>query len=77
MDRRFAPPRPDGPGGAVAYWHVDDLPAALERALAAGATEWEPLTDREAEFRTAAVVDPFGNILGLMYSPHYRDLLGR
>jgi hypothetical protein len=23
------------------------------------------------------VVDPFGNILGLMHNPHYLDVLGR
>ena len=45
--------------------------------LAAGATEYQPLTDREAGFRTAAVVDPFGNILGLMYNPHYLEMLRR
>lgn len=35
-----------------------------------GATEYEPLTNRESRFITASVVDPFGNVLGLMYNPH-------
>ena len=65
-----------GPGGAIAYWHVDDVAAALEKVLALGAKAYEPLTKRgEAGFITASVVDPFGNILGLMYNPHYLEVL--
>jgi predicted enzyme related to lactoylglutathione lyase len=65
-----------GPGGAVVFWHVDDVAAALEKVTALGATEYEPLTKRgEAGFITASVVDPFGNILGLMYNPHYLEIL--
>ena len=30
----------------------------------------------EARFVTASVVDPFGNILGVMYNPHYLEVLG-
>ena len=40
-----------------------------------GAKEYEPLTKREAGFITASVLDPFGNILGLMYNPHYLEIL--
>jgi hypothetical protein len=29
---------------------------------------------REAGFVTASVVDPFGNILGLMHSPHFVEM---
>jgi predicted enzyme related to lactoylglutathione lyase len=64
-----------GPGGAVLYFHVDDIDAALERVMAMGAKEYQPLTKREAGFITASVVDPFGNILGLMYNPHYLEIL--
>lgn len=76
IDRSYAPPgAAAAPGGAVAYWHVDELHAVYERLLAMGATEYQPPTDREAGFATAAVVDPFGNVLGLMHSPHYLDVL--
>ena len=78
IDAKYAPPRAaDGPGGVVAYWHVDDVAATLERLLAMGATEYEPLTPRgEGGWVTASVVDPFGNILGIMYNPHYLEILG-
>jgi predicted enzyme related to lactoylglutathione lyase len=66
-----------GPGGAVVYWHVDDVAAILEKVKAMGAKEYEPLTKRgEAGFVTASVVDPFGNILGIMHNPHYLEILG-
>ena len=77
IDRKYAPPGTTGaPGRAVLYWHVDDIDAALARLKTMGATEYEPLTPREAGFITASVVDPFGNILGIMHNPHYLEILG-
>lgn len=64
-----------GAGGAVLFWHVDDIEAVLERVKAMRATEYEPLIVREAGFSTASVIDPFGNILGLMVNPHYLKVL--
>jgi predicted enzyme related to lactoylglutathione lyase len=76
IDRRYSPhPTATEPGGAVAFWHVNDVEQALERLLALGATENEAITQREAGFVTASVVDPFGNILGIMYNPHYLEIL--
>jgi predicted enzyme related to lactoylglutathione lyase len=78
IDSRYAPEgSATGPGGAILYWHVDDVAATLERLLSMGAREYEALTHRgEAGFVTASVVDPFGNILGVMYNPHYLEVLG-
>ena len=76
IDANYKPKSAEsGTGGAVLFWHVDDINAALERVKAMGATEYEPLTPREAGFITASVVDPFGNILGLMFNPHYLKIL--
>jgi predicted enzyme related to lactoylglutathione lyase len=61
-----------GPGGAILLWHVDDVEAAVARLKALGAREYDPITKRgETGFVTASVVDPFGNVLGIMYNPHY------
>jgi len=77
IDSRYAPHgSATGPAGAVVFWHVDDVAATLERLLSMGAKEHEALTVREAGFITASVVDPFGNILGIMYNPHYLEILG-
>ncbi|KAB8146073.1 VOC family protein [Chloroflexia bacterium SDU3-3] len=73
IDRRYAPQamRP-GPGGAILFWHVDDIASAFERLIALGAQPCDPITKRgDSGFVTASVVDPFGNILGIMYNPHY------
>jgi predicted enzyme related to lactoylglutathione lyase len=76
ISRKYQPPgTPAGPAGAVAYWHVDDIEATLARLKTMGAKPLEPLTKREAGFVTASVVDPFGNILGVMYNPHYLEIL--
>ena len=72
IDRRFAPPgRPDRPGGAIVYWHVDDVESAFQRLLSMGATAYEQPVERGPGFVTASVVDPFGNLLGVMYNSHY------
>jgi hypothetical protein len=41
----------------------------------AGAS-FQALTERGPGFVTASVVDPFGNVLGIMYNRHYLDILG-
>jgi predicted enzyme related to lactoylglutathione lyase len=73
VDRRWGPPgAANAPGGAVMYWHVDDLAATVDRLIGLGAKEYEPITPRgDTGFVTASVVDPFGNVLGVMYNPHY------
>lgn len=76
IDRRYAPRgAANAPGGAVIFWHVDDLAVTVDRLLAMGATEYEPVTEREAGFTTASVIDPFGNVLGIMNNPHYLEVL--
>ena len=62
-------------GGVVTYWHVDDIDAALARLIELGATLRAPPRDRGKGFVTATVTDPFDNILGIMFNPHYREML--
>ena len=76
IDRKYAPKAmQQGPGGAILLWHVDDIEAAFERRKAMGAKEYDPITKRGDGFITASVIDPFGNILGIMYNPHYVEVL--
>jgi predicted enzyme related to lactoylglutathione lyase len=77
IDKKYAPKGSAGePGGAIVFWHVDDINEAFEKVKAMGATEYEPITNRGVGFITASVVDPFGNILGLMYNQHYLSVVG-
>jgi predicted enzyme related to lactoylglutathione lyase len=77
IDSRFAAPgRSDEAGGAMAYWHVDDVRASFERLVSMGATVHQEPVEHGPGFVTASVVDPFGNILGVMYNRHYVEVLG-
>lgn len=77
IDRRFGRPSRTGePGGAIVYWHVDDVRAACNRLISMGATVQEDPVERGPGFVTASVIDPFGNILGIMYNRHYLAVLG-
>ncbi len=78
ISRRYAPAGATGaPGGAVMHWHVDDLAGTVRRLLELGATEYQPITEHGdgSGFTTASVVDPFGNVLGVMHNPHYLEML--
>ncbi|MDL5156549.1 VOC family protein [Actinomycetospora termitidis] len=78
IDRRWGPAGAGGaPGGAIMHWHVDDLAGTVARLLALGATEYQPVTAHgdDGGFLTAAVVDPFGNVLGVMHNPHHLAML--
>jgi predicted enzyme related to lactoylglutathione lyase len=77
IDSNYAPHLtfPGSPSGAVVYWHVDDVQEMFKAVLGMGAKELEAPQDRGHGFVTATVVDPFGNILGIMYNPHYVEVL--
>jgi len=77
IDSKYVPgtESSDGRAGVVVNWHVDDIDAVLKRAVAMGATQLEAPQDRGHGFITATAVDPFGNILGIMYNPHYLEIL--
>lgn len=75
IDRRYAPVGASNtPGGAVVFWHVDSLSATLSTLAKMGATTYEDVTERGNGFVTASVVDPFGNVLGVMSNPHYVEM---
>jgi len=78
INRAYAPKAMQpGPGGATLLWHVDDVEATFKKLLEKGATEYEGITPRgDSGFVTASVVDPFGNVLGIMFNPHYVELHG-
>ncbi|MER6007482.1 VOC family protein [Nonomuraea angiospora] len=78
IDARYAPAgATDGPAGSITYWHVDDLEAALDRLVTLGAKEHQAIRQHGEGFVTASVIDPFGNILGVMYNQHYLDVLAK
>jgi predicted enzyme related to lactoylglutathione lyase len=76
IDARYRPPAlSPQPGGAVLNWAVDDVHAAFARLQSLGATVVEPVIERGEGFITASVLDPFGNVIGVMANPHYLEVL--
>lgn len=61
--------------GPVTYWHVDDVATVVQRMLDRGAAVHQPPQDVGQGFIRGSVVDPFGNVVGVMYNPHYLDVL--
>ena len=57
---------PQGMTSPVAYWHVDDIEAKLADVTAAGATVKDPPKEVGGGRVVASVVDPDGNVLGLI-----------
>ena len=82
LDSKFLPDlggkqQSGAPGGAIVYWHVDDAQASYDRLIELGATPHQPPRNFGENFVGAAVVDPFGNILGIMQNPHYLEVVER
>ena len=60
------------PGSASGYWGVNDVDAEYARLLALGATEHTALQDVGDGVRLGTVLDPFGNVFGVIYNPHFQ-----
>ena len=65
-------PAKDKVESVVAYWGVDNITDTYNRLISIGATENEPPYNVGGDLMTATVKDPYGNILGLIYNPHFK-----
>lgn len=76
INRRWAPDQSTAASDAtMTFWHVDDLGSAMERLVGLGAAVHAEPREHGPGFVTASVIDPFGNVLGVMYNQHYLDTL--
>ena len=57
---------------AVAYWGVADARAAQARLVGLGAREHKAIQDVGEGILVGSVVDPFGNVLGVIQNPHFK-----
>jgi predicted enzyme related to lactoylglutathione lyase len=57
---------------AVAYWGVPDAQAALARLVGLGAGEHRTIQDVGGGVLAGSVVDPFGNVLGIIQNPYFK-----
>ena len=65
-------PDADPADGALVYWGVDDVQAAVDAALHSGATVHVPASEVGDDIVTATVRTPSGEIVGFIYNPHFR-----
>ena len=61
-----------GEGGARAYWGVADAEAAFKQLLALGAQAHSLIQDVGDNILIGSVIDPFGNILGIITNPNFK-----
>jgi predicted enzyme related to lactoylglutathione lyase len=57
--------------GALVYWGVTDVAGSVATAIEAGATEHTPVADVGDGIVTATVRTPEGQILGMIFNPHF------
>lgn len=60
-----------GNAGVTAYWGVSDADAAWQRLLSLGATARSEPLDVGGGIVVATVLDPFGNVFGIIQNPHF------
>ena len=56
----------------IAYWGVEDLKGTMANMLELGAVQGDEPLDVGDGVVVASVTDPWGNILGLIYNPHFK-----
>jgi len=56
----------------VSYWGVENVHEAYDRLIELGASENERPEHVGGDIMTATVKDPFGNVVGLIYNPHFK-----
>ena len=64
-------PDADPSGGALVYWGVDDVEAAVADAVAGGATVHTAAAEVGDGIVTATVTSPQGAIVGFIFNPHF------
>ena len=61
--------------GPFTYWGVDDIEIALKSVLAIGAKAHMAIADVGDNIKVASVLDPFGNVVGLIENPHFKVIV--
>jgi predicted enzyme related to lactoylglutathione lyase len=57
--------------GPINYWGVENIANAHAKALAIGAKLHLPIQDVGDGIKVASVLDPFGNVVGLIENPNF------
>ncbi len=60
--------------GSVTYWSIKDIEATFKKFIELGATAHEKPTSVGGELMVASVKDPWGNIIGFIYNPEFKEM---
>ncbi len=63
---------PNKTDNVVAYWGVNHIQEAYDRLIGLGAAEHEKPLNVGGELMVATIKDPYGNVIGLIYNPHFK-----
>jgi predicted enzyme related to lactoylglutathione lyase len=61
-----------GEGGVTVYWGVQDARGELARLVELGARPHSEIRDVGEGILVTTVLDPFGNVLGIIENPHFK-----
>ncbi len=64
-------PTTDKATSVALYWGVNNIQASYEKLIGNGATANEEPENVGGELMVASVKDPWGNIIGIIYNPHF------
>lgn len=56
----------------LSYWGVEDIEGDYKRLLSQGASAHEAPNNVGGELMVASLRDPWGNVIGLIYNPHFK-----
>ena len=70
LDPKGTVAQPEG-SGVMVYWGVDNIEEELDRLLRIGAKPHKPVEDVGGDIKVASVLDPYGNLIGLIFNPHF------
>lgn len=54
------------------YWGVSDIKTEHQRFLDLGATEHTAIQNVGGELLVSTLLDPWGNVIGLIYNPYFK-----
>lgn len=57
--------------GVITYWGVENVEEKYNELLASGATTYEAPNEVGGGIIVAAVKDPWDNVFGIIYNPHF------
>jgi lactoylglutathione lyase len=56
----------------LSYWGVDDIEEQYKHLIGQGAREHQAPNNVGGDLMVASVFDPWGNVIGIIYNPHFK-----